>query len=131
MYIPIKTLWKRGDSLPENAEIDIRKGIAKFTFGGGWLPMWALKPFFDNTLQMDLGNNFDAAGYDMTALEATYNKDDSISVYVKVNSLPDDGPSINVVPLIAIVAGIGALLGGVILVVMLSKVEAILNLPVV
>jgi len=80
---------------------------------------------------MDLGNNFDAAGYDMTALEATYNKDDSISVYVKVNSLPDDGPSINVVPLIAIVAGIGALLGGVILVVMLSKVEAILNLPVV
>lgn len=131
MYIPIKTLWERGDSLPENAEIDLKKkGIARLTFGGRWLPMWALKPFFGADDKLQLGNSFNAAGYDMTALEAEYNSDNSISVYIEVNDVPDDGPMTTALPIIAIVVGAGALLGGILLVMMLSKVEAILNLPV-
>lgn len=125
--IPIKTLWERGDSAPENADMKIQRGTVRLTFGGGWLP---LPNIFGADRRMDFNRAFSAAGWDMIVADAQHNDDNSISVHIRILSEIENG-GVAVVPLVAIVLGVAGIVGGILLIVLLSKAEAILELPVV
>ena len=124
--IAFKTLWERGDSLPENADFEIQRGTAKFTFGGGWLP---LPNIFGDDKRRDYNRAITAGGWDMVITDAEYNSEDhSVSVYVDVVGRSEGAPAI--APLVAIVLGIAGIVGGVLLIFLLGKVEAVISLPV-
>lgn len=131
MYIPIKTLWKRGDTLPENAQLDFGKGRARMTFGGKFLPLgWAYRQYFGDAKHYDLDESFNAAGYQGVIERVGLNEDSSVYFIIHITRVPNPGdPAPDVIPLVAIVGALAAIGIGIIVIAMLSKVEAILKLP--
>ena len=121
---------QRGDDITQVDGSKVRKGGYIFTFGGDWLPMPNL---FGDDRKITIDQYMQEFGYTVWIKNAEYKPDSkTIQVNIYVINIPDDpgGPTIAALPLVAIVAGIGAIVGGILVVTSLSKVQHIFELPV-
>lgn len=117
------TIWDRSQGVPEQSKAGIKKWRYRFTL--------APVPFNPiGASHVEYNQTFEAAGYLINLESASYSGG-TLQLNIKVLRVPAGGQAIEVVPIAAIIVGIGAIIGGVIVIALLTKVEAILSLPII
>lgn len=127
LSIPLKTLWKQGD--PLEAPGKYRKGTIRLHFGGGIIPLPNL--FGDDKVTIYNRSYNDVAGFGLVVKRGEYDDSDhSIYIIIDIVKVPDEDPSSLAIPILAILGVVAGLIGGVLILAALSKIEAIFDLPV-